>query len=163
MKNVRLLIADDDARFLRHLGNLLSDDFCIVGTVSDGTALIAAAVAFDPHIIITDIDMPTMTRLDGVRQLEALMPDLKIIVLTDHEEPECAVAAIAAGASAFLIKKKTPNLRGTIRAIIRDLLNGHPKQFREEVFTYGNGHASIGHEVAFGAADRMNSTNSHYL
>lgn len=143
MKNVRLLIADDDARFLRYLGDLLSDDFCIVGTVSDGTALIAAAVAFDPHIIITDIDMPTMTRLDAVRQLEALMPDLKIIVLTGHEEPECAAAAIAAGASAFLIKEKAPDLRGTIRAIIRDLLTAHPKQFTGEAFTYGNDHASI--------------------
>jgi len=106
MKNVRLLIADDDARFLRYLGDLLSDDFCIVGTVSDGTALIAAAVAFESHIIITDIDMPTMTRLDGVRQLEALMPDLKIIVLTGHEEPECAAAAIAAGASAFFSSRR---------------------------------------------------------
>ena len=170
MKNIRLLIADDDAHFLRYLGDLLSDDFCIVGTVSDRTALIAAAVAFDPHIIITDIDMPTMTRLDAIRQLEALLPDIKIMVLTGHEEPECAAAAIAAGASAFLTKKKTPNLCGTIRAIIRDLLTGHPthpNQFTGKALTYGNDHHLIEHKVAngpsLGGAGRMNSTNSHYL
>jgi DNA-binding NarL/FixJ family response regulator len=105
MKNIRVLIADDNPQVLRFLSDLLSDDFCVVGTVSDGRALIAAAVALQPHIIITDIDMP-LTGLDAVRQLEALMPDIKVMVLTDHEEPEFAAAALAAGASAFLIKKR---------------------------------------------------------
>lgn len=167
MKNVRLLIADDDAHFLRYLGDLLSDDFCIVGTVSDGTALIAAAVALDPHIIITDIDMPAMTRLDAVRRLEALMPDIKIIVLTGHEEPECAAAAIEAGASAFFIKKGAPDLRGKIRAIIPDLLNNDPKRSTEKALAYWNDHASIErsglNEPTLEGADYINSTNLHYL
>jgi DNA-binding NarL/FixJ family response regulator len=42
------------------------------------------------------------------------------MVLTDHEESECAAAALAAGASTFLIKKEIPDLCGKIRAIIRD-------------------------------------------
>ena len=91
MKNVRVLIADDDPQILQFLSNLLSDDFCTVGTVSDEKALIAAAVALYPHIIMTG--MPTMPSLDAVRQLESLMPDMKIMVLTDREEPEVAEAA----------------------------------------------------------------------
>jgi DNA-binding NarL/FixJ family response regulator len=126
MKNVRLLIADDDPQILQFLSNLLSDDFCTVGTVSDEKALIAAAVALYPHIIMTG--MPTKPSLDAVRQLESLMPDMKIMVLTDREEPEVAEAALAAGASAILFGKGVPDLRGKIRAIIQDLLTAHPKR-----------------------------------
>ncbi|MDN5941551.1 MAG: response regulator [Nitrospira sp.] len=136
MKNVRLLIADDDALFLRYLGDLLSDDFCTVATVSDGTAVIAAVVAFDPHIIITNIDMPAMTRLDAVRQLEALMPDMKIIVLTDQVEPEFAAATLGVGASAVLIKE-TPGLCGKIKAIVRDVLPAHSESSREKLLPAG--------------------------
>ncbi|MEO8046387.1 MAG: hypothetical protein ABI684_03810 [Nitrospirota bacterium] len=53
-----------------------------------------------------------------------MMLDIKVIVLNDHEKHE-----FAAGALAFLIKNEAPGLRGKIRMIIRDLLNGHPKRF----------------------------------
>jgi len=142
MKNVRVLIADDDEQVLRLLSNLLSDDFCVVGTVSDGRAMISAAVELVPHVIITDIDMPTMNGLVAVRQLEALMPDIKVIVLTGHEEPEFATAAIAAGASAFLIKNGVSDLRGKLKAIIRELTS-RPKQFTGQVLTNNDGRQYI--------------------
>lgn len=151
MKNVRLLIADDDTHNLQFLSNSLSDDFCSVATVSDGKGLIAAAVALDPHIIITD--MPTWTGLVAVRQLQALMPDIKIIVLTEQEEPEFAAATFGAGVSAVILKKGAPDLCGKIRAVIRDLLTAHPGQFTEKVRLYGNDHASIGRGV--GSAERF--------
>lgn len=130
MRNVRLLIADNNPHNLLFLSNSLSDDFCIVATVSDGKALIAAAAALDPHIIITD--MPTKIGLEVFRRLEALMPDVKIIVLTDQEKPELAEAALAAGASAFLIKNGGADLCGKIRAVVRDLLATHPKRLAED-------------------------------
>lgn len=129
MKKVRVLIADDDMQVLRFLSNMLSDDFCVVGTVSDGRALVAAAIELHPQIIITDIDMPTMNGLDAVRQIEALLPEIKVIFLTSHEEPEYVAAAFSAGASAFLIKNGVSNLHGRIRAIIRDLQTAPSKQF----------------------------------
>jgi DNA-binding NarL/FixJ family response regulator len=121
MKRVRLLIADDNPQILQFLSDLLSDDFCIVGTVSDGRALVAATMELRPHIILTDIDMPTMNGLDAVRQIETLMPEIKVVFLTAHEEPEYVAAAFAAGASAFLSKNGGQDLRRRIRAIIRDL------------------------------------------
>lgn len=144
MKNVRLLIADDNPQNLLFLSNSLSDDFCIVATVSDGKALIAAAVALDPHIIITD--MPTRASLVAVRQLEALMPDIKIIVLTDQEEQEFAAATIRAGASAVL-SKEAPNLCGKIKAIVRDLLTADSEEFTGEAINCGNNRAWIGKGV----------------
>ena len=124
MQNIRLLIAHDNSHILQFLSNSLSTEFCSVATVSDGKALIAAAVALYPHIII---GMPTRAGLDAVRQLETLIPGVKIMVLTDHEEPEVAAAALAAGASTVLIKKRASDLCDKIRAIIRDLLTPPPK------------------------------------
>lgn len=151
MENIRLLIADDNSQNLQFLSNSLSDDFCIVGTVSDGKALIAAAVALDPHIIITDVS--TRAGLVAVRQLEALMPDIKIIVLTNREEPEFAAATLEAGASAVLLEKEAPDLCGKIRAFIRDLLTADPRHFTEKALLYGNDHASSGRGV--GSAERF--------
>lgn len=146
MKNVRVLIADDNPQILRFISNLLSDTFCIVGTVSDRRALIAAALGLQPHIII--IDMPTRAGLDAVRQLEALMPDITLMVLTDHEEPEFAAAALSAGTSVFLIENGRGDLCGKIRAIIQDLFTAHPEWFTERAPAYGNNHASIERGVA---------------
>lgn len=134
MKKVRLLIADDDPHVLRFLSDLPSDDFCVVGTVSDGKALIAAAVELHPQVIITDIDMPAMNGLDAVRHIKTVMPDIKIIFLTTHTEPEYAAAAFAAGASAFLSKVGSRNLRGRLRAVIRDLQTAPPKGYAGQAF-----------------------------
>ena len=148
MKNIRLLIADDNPQNLQFLSNSLSDDFCIVATVNDGKALIAAAVALDPHIIITDL--PTRAGLVAIRQLEALIPDIKIIVLTDQEDQEFAAATIGAGASAVLIKEG-PDLCGKIKAIVRDLLTSHSEEFTGEAIACGNNRAWIGKGVTSAA------------
>lgn len=134
MKKVRVLIADDDAHILRFLSDLLSNDFCVVGTVSDERALVAAAVELHPHIIITDIDISTMNGLDAVRRLQTLMPGIKVIFLSTHTEPEYVSAAFAAGASAFLSKVGSRNLLGRLRAVIRDLHTAPPNEYAGQAF-----------------------------
>lgn len=121
MKKLRVLLGDEHPPLLHHLNALLSDDFCVVGTVSDGKTLLAAALELKPEVLISDIDMPIMSGLEAVRQLKALLPDIKVIVLTNHTEQEYVTAAFSAGASAFLSKVGHPDLRGRIRAIVRDL------------------------------------------
>lgn len=121
MKKLRLLIADDHPKMLQFLSDLLSEDFCVVGTASDGNALITAAMELRPHVIVSDIDMPILSGLEAARQVKALVPEIKVIILTKHKEPEYVSAAFSAGASAFLSKIGTRNLRGRLRAVIRDL------------------------------------------
>ena len=121
MKKIRLLIADEHPPLLHHLSALLSDDFCVVGTVSDGRALLTAALELQPQVIISDIDMPIMSGLEAVRHVKALVPDIKVIFLTNHKDQEYVAAAFSAGASAFLSKVGRRNLRGRLRAVIRDL------------------------------------------
>ncbi len=139
MKKLRLLLADDHPQMLQFLRDLLSNDFCVVGTVSNGRALITAAVELQPHAIVSDIDMPVMNGLDAVRQVKALVPAVKVIFLTTHTEPEYVAAAFSAGASAFLSKTGSRDLRGRLRAVIRDLqaprsqpFVGHPHSWQDD-------------------------------
>ena len=120
MKRARVLLADEHPPLLHHLSALLSDDFCIVGAVSDGKSLLTTALKLQPQVIISDIDMPIMSGLEAVRQVKALLPDIKVIFLSNHKEQEYVAAAFSAGASAFLSKVGRRNVRGRLRAIIRD-------------------------------------------
>jgi len=139
MKKVRVLLADEHPPLLHHLSALLSEDFCVVGTVSDGKALVTEALRLEPQVIISDIDMPIMDGLEAVRQVKTLMPDIKIIFLTNHKEQEYVAAAFSAGASAFLSKVGRRNLRGRLRAVIRDLHTTPLEQYA--------GHAFVRHDA----------------
>jgi hypothetical protein len=72
-----------------------------------------------------------------------LLPDTKVMALTEHEEVDLAAAVREAGAPAVLITKDAPDLCGKIRAIIREFLPAQPKWTMESTRAYGNDHASI--------------------
>jgi DNA-binding NarL/FixJ family response regulator len=129
MKKVRVLLADEHPPLLHHLSALLSEDFRVVGTVSDGKALITAALELQPQVIISDINLPIMSGLEAVRQVKALLPDVNVIVLTNHQEEEYVSEAFSAGASAFLSKVGQRNLRGRLRAVIRDFHKTPPDRY----------------------------------
>jgi DNA-binding NarL/FixJ family response regulator len=98
------LLADDHAVVAQGLEALLKDDFDLVGIVHDGRALLDAAEALRPDVIVTDISMPLLNGLDAIRQIHVRWPGMKVIVLTMHGETQLAVDAFRAGASGYLLK-----------------------------------------------------------
>ena len=74
MRKLRLLLADDHPGILQMFACLLSDEHRIVGTVSDGRALITAAAELKPDIVVSDIDMPVVSGLEAARQLRKMHP-----------------------------------------------------------------------------------------
>lgn len=105
MKLPRVLLADDHTLLVEAFRKLLAPQCEIVGTVSDGRALIASALALKPDVVVVDIGMPLLNGLDAARQLKQALPDVKIIFLTMNEDPQLAVEAISVGASGYLVKK----------------------------------------------------------
>jgi DNA-binding NarL/FixJ family response regulator len=99
-----VLLAEDHAIVAEGLEGLLKDRFKLVGTVHDGRALLAAADRLRPDVIVTDISMPLLNGLDAVRKIKAKLPKTKVVVLTMHGDPQLAVQAFRAGASAYLLK-----------------------------------------------------------
>jgi DNA-binding NarL/FixJ family response regulator len=105
MKVPRVLLADDHTLLAEAFRKLLEPQCEVVGTVADGRALVAAAMALKPDVVLVDIGMPLLNGLDAARQLRQAVPDVKIIFLTMNEDPQLAVEAISAGASGYLVKK----------------------------------------------------------
>jgi DNA-binding NarL/FixJ family response regulator len=104
----RVLLADDHHLLLGALEKLLQEDCQIVGRVSDGHALVAAAQQLKPDVIVLDVAMPLLNGLEAGRQIKQLLRSVKLIYVTMNEDPDIAAEAFRAGASAYLLKRSTP-------------------------------------------------------
>ena len=104
MRRPSILIADDHTIVAEGLVKLLSERFDVVATVADGTALIEAAERLRPDIIITDVNMPSVSGLEALERLKKRGVASKFVILTMHKETSVATKAMRAGASAFLLK-----------------------------------------------------------
>src|SRR5882762_6954549 len=101
----RVLLADDRNLLLGAFEKLLSPEYEIVGTVSDGGTLVAEAERLKPDVIVLDIAMPLLNGLDAGRQVKQLRKDVKLVFVTMNEDAELAAEAFRAGASAYLLKR----------------------------------------------------------
>ncbi len=116
-----ILLADDHPMVLEGLRKLLSTDFEVIGTATDGRALLAAAAALRPDLVITDLSMPEIDGIDATRQLRAILPGTRVIILSVHSDPSWVRAAFAAGAFGYLTKSSAPE---EIELAVREVLKG---------------------------------------
>jgi len=116
----RVLLADDHTLLLEAFEKLLSEDCDIVGTVSDGHALLELAQQLRPDIVVLDIAMPILNGIDATRRLKQIMPEVRVVFLTMNEDPDLAAEAFRAGASAYLLKRSAGSeLLTAIREVSR--------------------------------------------
>lgn len=104
MAGPRVLLADDHPIVVEGMRALLKDQCELVETVGDGPALVAAAVALCPEIIVADISMPGFGGIEAVRRLRALGVTAKVIMLTMYADLDLMEEALAAGAAGYVIK-----------------------------------------------------------
>jgi DNA-binding NarL/FixJ family response regulator len=100
----RLMLADDHTILVEAFRKLLEPHYDVVGTVSDGRALLDIAPQLEPDVVVVDIGMPLMNGLEAGLRLKELMPSVKLVFLTMNEDPDLAVEAMRSGASAYLLK-----------------------------------------------------------
>ena len=108
MRPPRVLLADDHELLIGALEKLLAEECEVVGQVSDGRALVAAAQELKPDVIVLDIGMPLLNGLEAGRQIKHLLPDVKLVFVTMHEEAEVTAEAFRSGASAYVLKRSAP-------------------------------------------------------
>jgi DNA-binding NarL/FixJ family response regulator len=107
MRRIRVLLADDHHMFAEMLQDLLTPRYEVVGTVTDGLALLESARQLRPDLIVLDIGMPHLNGLDAGLQIKKAMPAVKLIFLTMNLDPYVVRQAIRNGASGFLLKQGT--------------------------------------------------------
>ena len=105
MRHSRVLLADDHVLLMDAFRKLLEPEFEVVGTVSDGKALMAAATYLRPDLIVLDLGLPLLNGMDAGRSLRGLLPKTRLLVVTMNEDINVAVRALREWASGFLLKK----------------------------------------------------------
>jgi DNA-binding NarL/FixJ family response regulator len=102
---LRLLIADDHAIFAETLRVYLEkQQYSVVGTVTNGCAMLQEALALRPEIVLVDIGMPLLNGLDAARRIKRQAPDIKFVFLTMHDDSNMAAAALELGPIAYVLK-----------------------------------------------------------
>ena len=101
----RVLIADDHTLIAEAFQKLLESSCDVVGTVTDGRALLVAARDLRPDVIVLDVAMPLLNGLDAARSIRKMDPSIKLVFVTVSEDPDIAAEAFRAGGSAYLLKR----------------------------------------------------------
>lgn len=107
----RIVIADDHAILragLRQIIDASGRDFQVVGEAGDGTEVMQRVRDIEFDVLVLDLSMPGRSGMELIKLVRATRPQLRILVLSMHQEQQYAVRAIKAGASGYLTKEGAP-------------------------------------------------------
>ena len=101
-----ILLADDHVLFREGLAGLIrsQSDLLVVGQAGDGLEALTLARDLQPDLIVMDIKMPVCDGLEATRLLRGALPDVRILILTVHDEDEKLLEAVKSGANGYLLK-----------------------------------------------------------
>jgi DNA-binding NarL/FixJ family response regulator len=115
----RILLADDYRPIITAMRRLLEPMWEVVGSVSDGRALLPAALSLEPDVIIVDLLLAELNGLDACRAIMRSLPKSRVVLITAAGDPDLAQAVFDAGASAFVRKEMmTDDLPAAIEAVL---------------------------------------------
>ena len=119
---VRVLLADDHETIRQGL-RAVFETFAEVEVVGDLAQPVSVAEKVRkemPDVVVLDISMPTQGGLSAIRQIAAVCPNTRIVVLTGHRDPAFVRDALFSGASGYVLKQSpTSELRLAIDAVVR--------------------------------------------
>lgn len=106
---IKIAVVDDQYLFRSGVVSLLKeyDQLKVIIEASNGKELLDQLKRHTPHVILLDIEMPEMNGLETVNQLKKKYPDIKVIILTMHNEEEFIFDLMTKGAHGFLPKDKS--------------------------------------------------------
>jgi DNA-binding NarL/FixJ family response regulator len=130
---ISILIADDHGVIRAGLRALLADfpDLRVIGEASDGSEAITKVLELKPDIVLMDLSMPNIGGIEATRQLAQTAPNVRILILTVHEDESLLKEVIRMGAAGYIIKRASQeDLIHAIRVVARGDLYVHPAMTR---------------------------------
>lgn len=100
----RVLLADDHSGILRVLQRILEPSCDVVGSVTQGSAVLAETKKLSPDVVVMDVSLPDVDGLDVCREIKGAVPQTKVIIITAANDAEISQKAFSVGASAFVLK-----------------------------------------------------------
>ena len=103
---VRVLLADDNARFRGVLRRLLERDpeIVVVAEAGDGAEALELAEHVRPDVVLMDVSMPGLDGLEATYALKAQLPDVTVLMLSVGDKEQEIAAGLAGGAAEYLVK-----------------------------------------------------------
>lgn len=104
---IRVLVVDDHAILRDGIRSLLEsqEDILVVGEASDGDEALENVGTLLPDIVLMDISMPKTNGLEATRLIKRQYPQVKVLILTQHDNREYIAPALEAGASGYVLKR----------------------------------------------------------
>lgn len=124
----RILLADDHSVVRQGLKLVLDaePDLEVVAEASDGAAAVELGLSEDLHLAVLDVSMPRLTGLQAAHQLGRQRPELRVLILSMHDNERYFFEALRAGASGYVLKSVAD----------RDLVEACRATMRGEPFVY---------------------------
>ena len=135
----RILIADDHAMVRRGLRLILDaePDLEVTAEASDGRQAVQFALREELDLAVLDVSMPRLTGLQAASELERRRPDLKILMLSMHDDEQYFFEALRAGASGYVLKSAADrDLVEACRAALRGEPFGYPSASSHLIRSY---------------------------
>ncbi len=114
----RVLIADDHALVREGLRAVLEGeaDIEVVGEARDGLRAVEACERLRPDVVLMDVRMPGIDGLEATRRIKAEIPEVSVVVVTMHENPDYLLEAVRAGAAGYVLKDASgERIAGAVR------------------------------------------------
>lgn len=107
MNKIRVLVVDDHAILRDGIRSLLDrqSDIQVVGEASNGQEAFEKTLESQPDIVLMDIAMPEMDGMQATRLIHERFPAVRVLILTQHDNPEFIRPLIQGGASGYVLKK----------------------------------------------------------
>ena len=142
--DIRVVIVDDHDLFRTGLKNLLEEQGVqVVGEAANGRDALRLVSELAPDVVIMDLNMPGISGVDTTRQLAAVAPLARVVVLTISADDEDVMNAVVAGACGYLLKDSS----------IQDLVAG--------IIAAAAGESLISPQIASKVLQRLRSQTSH--
>jgi DNA-binding NarL/FixJ family response regulator len=110
--SITILIVDDHALLRQGIRKVLEleSDFAVIGEAADGEEAVKLALQLKPDVVLLDVNMPKKNGLEVTKDLRQLAPDIKIVLLTIHDDENYVIEVVKAGATGYLLKDIEPGM-----------------------------------------------------
>ena len=134
MKTIRILLAEDHVVVRQGTRQLLERerDFEIVGEAGDGEEAVRLASQLKPDVVVMDVAMPKLSGIEATKQIKAVLPTTRVLVLTGYDYDEYIFSMLEAGAAGYLLKSVSGDeLISAVRAVYAGEPMIHPTVLRK--------------------------------
>ncbi|SDZ33223.1 two-component system, NarL family, response regulator DegU [Evansella caseinilytica] len=107
VKHIKIVLIDDHQLFREGVKRILAMEptFEIVAEASDGEAVLDLVRNYQPDVVLMDINMPNVNGVEATKQLVETFPNVKVLILSIHDDETYVTHVLKTGASGYLLKE----------------------------------------------------------